>query len=90
MSNTFSVIVRNSNSWAQNEDGGNRVYEEVANCGHRHKTEAAAEACMTKLTAWRCNCGARSNSRTRCNSSTGTHSMDSTSALWHHSRVEQN
>lgn len=85
---TYSVIVRNPNSWTQNEDGSNREYEITADCGHKHQSLAAAQACKDKLTAWYCNCGERSNAHhRRCSSSTG-HTANSTSARWYHARVE--
>lgn len=85
---TYSVVVRNSNSWTQNRDGSNREYEITAHCGHKHKTEAAAEQCLLNLTAWYCNCGERSDAHhRRCSSSTG-HTQNSTSSRWYHATVE--
>lgn len=46
---TYSVIVRNPNSWSASTG----IHEELANCGHKHKTYAAAKACFDRLTAWR-------------------------------------
>jgi len=45
---TYSVIVRNPNSWT--EPSG--IHEEIANCGHNHKSFATAAACGARLTAW--------------------------------------
>jgi len=88
---TYSVVVRNPNSWTQNRDGSNREYEITAHCGHNHKTEAAAEQCRQKLTAMYCVCGARSDAHTYCpNSGRAQHSRNSTSAKWYHAAVEQN
>lgn len=51
MSNTitYSVIVRNPNSWSASTG----IHEELANCGHNHKSFATAQACYDRLTAWR-------------------------------------
>jgi hypothetical protein len=88
---TYSVIVRNPNSWTQDRDGSNREYEITAHCGHNHKSEAAAELCMAKLTAGYCVCGEKSTSHTYCpNSGRAQHNADSTSAKWYHATVEQN
>lgn len=46
---TYSVIVRNPNSWSASTG----IHEEVANCGHKHKSYEAAQACYERLTAWR-------------------------------------
>lgn len=46
---TYSVIVRNPNSW----NASTGIHEELANCGHNHKSFAAADACKSRLTAWR-------------------------------------
>lgn len=77
---TFSVIARNPNSWTQNEGGSNREYEITADCGHKHKTQSAAEKCKTNLTAWYCNCGYRSDSHYRKCSSSTSHTYNHTSA----------
>lgn len=87
---TYSVVVRNPNSWTQNEDGSNREYEITAHCGHKHHTEKAAEACKDRLTAWYCNCGERSNAHHRRCSSSTRHTANSTSAKWYHATVEAN
>lgn len=42
---TYSVIARNPNSW----DASTGVHEEIANCGHHHRTFGAAYACMERL-----------------------------------------
>lgn len=85
---TYSVIVRNPNSWTQNEDGSNREYEITAHCGHKHQTETAAEACKDRLTAWYCICGERSDAHHRRCSNGGRHSANSTSAKWYQATVE--
>jgi hypothetical protein len=46
---TYSVIVRNPNSWSASTG----IHEELANCGHNHKTFETAQACQSRLTAWR-------------------------------------
>ena len=46
---TYSVIVRNPNSW----DASTGIHEETAHCGHDHKSYEAAKACFDRLTAWR-------------------------------------
>lgn len=85
---TYSVVVRDPNSWTQNRDGSDRQYEITAHCGHKHKSLEAADACMARLTAWYCNCGERCDSHRRCSSSTG-HTANSTSATWYHATVEE-
>jgi hypothetical protein len=84
---TFRVIVRNPNSWTQNQDGSSRQYEITAECGHKHRTVETAQACLSQLTAWYCNCGELSNSHRRCSSSTG-HTANHTSARWYHAQIE--
>ena len=46
---TYSVIVRNPNSWSASTG----IHEELCNCGHNHKSFATAKACYDRLTAWR-------------------------------------
>jgi hypothetical protein len=46
---TYSVIVRNPNSWSASTG----IHEELANCGHNHKSFATAQGCYDRLTAWR-------------------------------------
>ncbi len=46
---TYSIIVRNSNSWSASTG----IHEELANCGHHHKSFATAQACLDRLTTWR-------------------------------------
>ena len=50
---TYSVVVRNPNTWTQDRNGGNREYEITAHCGHKHKSFGTAQACHARLTAWR-------------------------------------
>jgi hypothetical protein len=82
MSNTitYSVIVRNPNSWSASTG----IHEELANCGHNHKTAEAAEACRAKLQRSWCLCGRTSASYAPC---CGT-PHNSTSARWYHAQVE--
>ena len=42
---SYSVVVRDPNSWCESTG----IHEERANCGHNHKTIAAADACMERL-----------------------------------------
>jgi hypothetical protein len=46
---TYSVVVRNPNSWSESTG----IHEELANCGHKHKTIETAQACYSRLTVWR-------------------------------------
>ena len=64
----YRVIVRDPNSWS----AGNGEHHILNDCGHRHRTELAAEKCMDKLVDF--------NYRT---SSSG-----SWNASWHKARVE--
>jgi hypothetical protein len=77
---TFSVVVRNPNSW----NAATGIHEELDNCGHKHKTQGAAESCMAKLTRWWCACGRTSAYYAPC---CGT-PRNSTSARWYHAHVE--
>jgi hypothetical protein len=88
MSSYYQVVVRNQNSWTQNEDGSNREHEIIAVCGHKHKMIVDARACMNDLKAWYCTCGERSDSRRRCTSNMGHHTRNSTSSLWYRAGVE--
>jgi hypothetical protein len=45
---TYSVIVRSPNSWSASTGS----HEELANCGHNHKSFVTAQACYDRLTAW--------------------------------------
>jgi len=87
---TYSVVVRNPNSWTEEKDG-TREYEITAHCGHNHRSKAAAENCKAKLTAWYCICGHRIGSGvSRCPANGGCgHSANSTSAKWYHAYVEE-
>ena len=78
--NYYSVIVRNPNSW----NAATGIREELANCGHHHKSLATAQACFDRLTAWRCLCGRTAKGYAPC---CGT-PHNSTSACWYHARVE--
>jgi uncharacterized membrane protein YebE (DUF533 family) len=42
---TYSVIVRNPNSW----NAATGIHEELANCGHKHRTVQAGAACLANL-----------------------------------------
>jgi len=79
---TYSVIVRNPNSW----DARTGIHEELRNCGHRHKSVETAQACLDKLTEWRCLCGRTAKRYAPC---CGT-PQNSTSAAWFHAEVKQN
>ena len=77
---TFSVIVRDANSWDQSTG----ICAELANCGHAHRTVEAAQHCMDKLTAWHCLCGSTTKSYAPC-----CHTPhNSTSARWYHAHIE--
>ncbi len=76
----YSVVARDPNSWS----AGTGAHEELANCGHKHRTREAAEACKERLTAWRCLCGRTTKSYAPC---CGT-PHNSTSAKWYHAEVE--
>jgi len=82
MSQTYSVIVRDPNSW----DEGTGIHAELANCGHHHKSIAAAIACRDRLTAWRCLCGKTTKGYAPC---CGT-PKNSTSGMWFGAAVEDN
>jgi hypothetical protein len=77
---TYSVIVRNPNSWSASTG----IHEEIANCGHLHQSPEAAQACMDKLTAWHCLCGRTTKAYAPC---CGT-PRNSTNARWHNAQVE--
>ena len=77
---SYSVIVRNPNSW--NATTG--IHEELANCGHQHKSISTAQACLDKLTAWHCLCGRTTKPYAPC---CGT-PHNSTSARWHGAEIE--
>lgn len=63
-----------------------RYWEERCNCGHHHKTIAAAKRCMDKLTRWYCEHGRPSGSR--CGLCLGglAHGKN-TSAKWYNARL---
>ena len=51
---TYYCVVQESGSYSEDY----QYYEERHNCGHKHKTLAAAEVCLTKLTESTCEvCG---------------------------------
>jgi hypothetical protein len=77
---TYSVVVRNPNSW----DAATGIHEELANCGHQHKSITTARACFDRLTAWHCLCGRSKNRYAPC---CGT-PHNSTSARWYHAQIE--
>jgi hypothetical protein len=76
----WSVVVRDPNSWSASTG----VHEELANCGHSHKTQEAAERCKDKLTAWHCLCGRTTQSYAPCCRTP----HNSTSAKWYQAQVE--
>ena len=77
---TYSVVVRDPNSWSASTG----IHQELANCGHKHRTIDAARACMAKLTAWRCLCG-----RTTVGYAPCCHTPhNSTSARWYNAHIE--
>ena len=42
---TYSIIARDPNSW----NGSTGIHEEIANCGHQHKSIATAQHCLDHL-----------------------------------------
>ena len=46
---TYSVVVRNPNTWTITD--GRRVFEEINRCNHEHQTVASAAACLKEFTA---------------------------------------
>jgi len=60
-------------------------WEERANCGHAHKTIAAALRCLAKLTRWYCNHGRVA--RTPCRECLGYAQSHSTSARWYGAKI---
>jgi hypothetical protein len=77
---TYSVIVRDPNSWCESTG----IHQELAHCGHKHRTTEAAQDCMDKLTAWHCFCGRTTQSYAPC-----CHTPhNSTSARWYHAQIE--
>ena len=42
---TYSVIVRNPNFW----NGTTGIHEELANCGHKHRSLQTAADCLARL-----------------------------------------
>lgn len=78
----YTVIKRDCDSVTQ----GNAPI--VADCGHKHRTRHAAEACREKLTASSCMHGVTTGKR--CYQCSGwIAKFDSTSLLWRGARVEQ-
>ena len=47
MAKTYSAVALNPSSWVTCH--GIKVYDDIAACGHNHKTTKAAWVCMTKL-----------------------------------------
>ena len=77
---TYSVVVRDANSWSASTG----VHQELANCGHHHKSITTAQGCLERLTAWHCLCGRTTSSYAPC-----CHTPhNSTSARWYHARIE--
>ena len=64
----YRVIVRNPNSWSPTTG----EHEILNDCGHKHRTQEAAEKCMAKLVDF--------NYRTSASGSWN--------AAWHNARVE--
>ena len=63
-------------------------WEELATCGHAHKTVEAAEACLAKKQRWYCNHGRIAG--TLCRHCLGYAQGQSTSALWHNGTIHNN
>ena len=49
MSNYFQVVATNQSSWIVSN--GIEIYDDIADCGHHHKTITAAQRCLSKLVA---------------------------------------
>jgi hypothetical protein len=47
MSRTYQAVAIRTSSWSICD--GVKVCDDIADCGHRHKTIAAAEHCLAKL-----------------------------------------
>jgi hypothetical protein len=77
---TFSVVVESGSC-----SPDYKRWEERCNCGHHHKTEAAAERCMKKLTRSYCNHGHVAGSP--CKQCLGYAQSHSTSAKWYGARI---
>ena len=83
MSNlTYSVVVRDSNFWF--EKTGEHVI--LRDCGHKHKTQSAAEACEKRLVNASCQHGTRAG--LLCSLCRGRAHAQQWSANWYHSAVE--
>ena len=82
---TYSVVVRNPNTWTEYTDGS-RVYEELRRCGHAHQTVDAAAACLTRLTQWYCLHEEPTGSY--CERCGGWAAHNHTSGAWWHAQVE--
>ena len=77
---TYSVVVESGSCSPDYER-----WEERANCGHTHKTIAAAEACMAKLTRMYCDHGRVQG--TPCSACCGYAQGNSCSATWYNARL---
>ena len=79
---TYSVIVRDPNSW----NASTGIHQELNNCGHKHRTLAAAQKCINKLTESRCLCGhTAKNYCPRCHTP-----HNSWAAAWWLAAIEEN
>ena len=82
---TYSIVVRNPNTWTECTDGSH-VYEELRRCSHAHDTVDAAVVCLTKLTQWYCLHEEPTGSF--CEQCGGRAGHDHTSGEWYRARVE--
>ena len=60
-------------------------WDERCNCGHKHRTVAAAQNCLDRLTQSYCNHGRIAG--TPCKHCLGYANADSTSAKWYGARI---
>lgn len=81
---TYSVVVRNFNTW--NIRDGGRVFEELERFGHEHQTADAAAVCLTRLTQWHCLHEEPTGSH--CEECGGQAGRNHTSSTWWHAQVE--
>lgn len=72
----FNVVVRDYPYY--DEDTG--VYPLIARCGHKHKTQVAAQSCLEKLTRVRCKCDRENAICAKC---------DYASLMWLNAEVEE-
>ncbi len=79
---TYSVVGRGPNSWG----AGTGVHLMLRECGHKHKTIAAAEACERRLVRASCSHGTLAGML--CKDCLGRASASQWSADWFHSCIE--